>query len=468
MMRIKQQLWVNTETVEMTAMCRASVVTLVVFACLGATATFAADEPGAVQRSGPNIVLVFMDNFGWGEPGFNGGGVTRGAATPRLDQLAAEGLRLTNFNVEAQCTPSRSAIMTGRYAIRSGNSTVPLGTGVYGLVQWEVTMAEMLADAGYATGMFGKWHLGRTPGRYPTDQEGEEPQRVRPYRLDYRPFIDGDLTDRAIDFMERQTAADKPFFLYLPYTATHYPTRPHPDFAGKSGNGAWADLLLQIDAYNGRLLDAIDELGIRDDTLFIFTADNGPEATNYGENSGTIEAMMQGSAGPWRGTLFTGFEGSLRVPFVARWPGKIPAGTSSNEIVHEMDLFPTLAALVGGNVPQDRVIDGVDVSDFFLGQRDKSGREGVIVYMGTEVFGVKWRDWKVNFKEQDTVFGATRSFGTPRVYNLLTDPQERVNVLFPYTWVPQAALGQLGEHAASLRNNPPIRPGTPDPYEPSH
>jgi arylsulfatase len=118
----------------------------------------------------PNIVLVFLDNFGWGEPGFNGGGIIRGAATPNMDQIAAEGLRLTNFNVEVQCTPSRSAIMTGRYAIRSGNGTVPLGEGVYGLVQWEVTMAEMLSAAGYA----GKWHLGRTEGRFPTDQGFDE------------------------------------------------------------------------------------------------------------------------------------------------------------------------------------------------------------------------------------------------------------------------------------------------------
>ena len=144
--------------------------------------------PGAAAaQDQPNIVLVFMDNFGWGEPGFNGGGIIRGAATPRLDQLANEGLRLTNFNVEVQCTPSRSAIMTGRYAIRSGNGTVPLGEGVYGLVQWEVTMAEMLSEAGYATGMYGKWHLGRTEGRFPTDQGFDEvvrhPQHDRRIRL---------------------------------------------------------------------------------------------------------------------------------------------------------------------------------------------------------------------------------------------------------------------------------------------
>ena len=300
-----------------------SVAVLVLFVALTMTvgSAFAADPSASSGQSKPNIILVFMDNFGWGEPGFNGGGIIRGAATPRMDKLASEGLRLTNFNVESQCTPSRSAIMTGRYAIRSGNGTAPLGGGVYGLVQWEVTMAEMLSEAGYATGMFGKWHLGRTKGRFPTDQgfdewygilnstdespytqlqgfadsgveetyvmegrKGQEPKKVRPYRLDYRPLIDGDLTEKAIDFMGRQVKTKKPFFLYLPYTATHYPTRPHPDFAGKTGNGAWADLLLQIDTYNGRLLDAIDGLGIRDNTIFVFTADNGPEMT-HGNNT---------------------------------------------------------------------------------------------------------------------------------------------------------------------------------------
>jgi arylsulfatase A-like enzyme len=289
---------------------------------------------------------------------------------------------------------------------------------------------------------------------------------VRPYTLDYRPLIDGDLTEKAIDFMERQARAKRPFFLYLPYTATHYPTRPHPDFVGKTGNGPWADLLLQIDTYNGRLLDTLDELGICDNTVFVFTADNGPEAAPRGTSTVAVETSTPGSAGPWRGTLFTGFEGSLRVPFAIRWPGHIPAGGASDEIVHEMDLFPTFARLSGGVIPKDRVIEGRDMTDFFLGKREKSGREGVIVYMGEEVFGVKWRNWKVNFKEQDTVFSETRSYGTPRVYNLLTDPQERENVLFPNTWVPKAALGQLAEHAASLKAEPPIKPGTLDPYNP--
>jgi arylsulfatase len=451
----------------------------------------------------PNIVLVFMDNFGWGEPGFNGGGITRGAETPRMNQLAREGLRLTNFNVEVQCTPSRSALMTGRYAIRSGNGTVPLGEGVYGLVQWEVTLAEMLSDAGYATGMYGKWHLGRTDGRFPTDQgfdewygipnttdesawtsvqgfadsgispgyvmegvKGSSPERVRVYDLDYRPLIDRELTDRAIDFMTRQAQSDTPFFVYLPYTATHFPTMPHPDFEGRSGNGLWADLLMQIDSYTGELLDTVEELGVSENTIFIFTADNGPESIRTQNNNITVETALHGSAGPWRGTLFTGFEGALRVPFVVRWPGRIEAGRSSDEIVHAMDLFPTLAAVAGGAVPDDRPIDGVDVSGFLLGEMDESGREGFVVYMGNDVFGVKWRNWKVHFSEQEDWSAVLNSYTMPRVYNLLADSQEIDNVLFPNTWVVRAALPQLEEHVASLQAHPPIPAGAPDPYVP--
>ena len=468
---------------------------LIILLCLSASVSYAQDKP--------NIVLVFMDNFGWGEPGFNGGGIVRGAATPTLDQIAAEGLRLTNFNVEVQCTPSRSALMTGRYAVRSGNGTVPLGEGVYGLVQWEVTMAEMLADAGYATGMFGKWHLGRTEGRFPTDQgfdewygvpnstdesvysslpefaksglsetfvmegeKGSSPAPVRPYRLDYRPLIDRDLTDRAISFMKRQAKADKPFFVYLPYTATHFPTMPHPDFVDKSGNGPWGDLLMQIDSYVGELLETLDELGVADETIVIFTADNGPEALSEGETSLTVETAIHGSAGPWRSTLFTGYEGALRVPFVMRWPGKIDAGRVSDEIVHAMDLFPTLAVIAGGEVPDDRVIDGISMSEFLLGQQEESGREGFIVYMGNDIFGVKWRNWKLHFKEQTGWNGELREYTMPRAYNLMNDPQERDNVLFPHTWLPKAALPQLEEHLASLQANPPIKAGTPDPYQP--
>jgi len=457
----------------------------------------------ASSQDKPNVVIVFMDNFGWGEPGFNGGGITRGAETPQMDKLADEGMRLTNFNVEVQCTPSRSALLTGRYAIRSGNGTVPMGEGTYGLVQWEITMAEMLSKNGYVTGMFGKWHLGRTDGRFPTDQgfdewygvpnstdestysslegfeksglnetyvmsasKGNTPEKIRPYRLDYRPLIDRDLTDKAMDFMERSVDDKKPFFLYLPYTATHFPTMAHPDFKGKSGNGEWADLLMQIDSYLGELQNKVKELGIEENTIFVFTADNGPEALNYGSTSITVEGAYQGSAGPWRGTLFTGFEGALRVPFVVKWPKKIQEGVSSDEIVHAMDLFPTIAAITKSELPNDRVIDGIDMSDFFLGKSEKSGRDGFVVYMGNDIYGVKWRNWKLHFKEQEAWNTIKHTYTMPKVYNLYDDPQERNNVLFPHTWVPKAALKQLEEHVISLRQNPPVPTGQSDPYEP--
>jgi arylsulfatase len=266
--------------------------------------------------------------------------------------------------------------------------------------------------------------------------------------------------------MEKSVDEEKPFFIYLPYTATHFPTVPHPDFKGKTGNGAWADLLAQIDSYVGELQDKIEELGVDENTIFIFTADNGPEATNYNSTSLTVETPTQGSAGPWRGTLFTGFEGALRVPFIIKWPGKIEPGRVSDEIVHAMDLFPTLATITGGKVPDDRIIDGIDASDFIFGISEKSEREGFIVYMGDEIFGVKWKNWKLHFEEQEAWNTIKHTYTMPRVYDLYNDPQERNNVLFPHTWVPRLALEQLTEHVISLQQNPPIKMGQSDPYEP--
>jgi arylsulfatase len=180
----------------------------------------------------------------------------------------------------------------------------------------------------------------------------------------------------------------------------------------------------------------------------------------------TVETSVQGSAGPWRGTLFTGFEGALRVPFVVKWPNKIEPGTSSDEIVHAMDIFPTIASFAGGSVPNDRIIDGIDMSDFLLGKTEVSGRDGFIVYMGNDIFGVKWKNWKLHFEEQEGWNTIKHTYTMPRLYNLYDDPQERNNVLFPHTWVPKAALKQLEEHIVSLKQNPPIPTGQADPYEP--
>jgi arylsulfatase len=471
---------------------RRALVLAIVFLCVAAQAAFA-------QSDKPNIVLVFMDNFGWGELGAYGGGVLRGAPTPRIDSLADEGLRLLNFNVEAQCTPSRAALMTGRYAIRTGNAEVPLGVGAYGLTQWEYTLAEMLSDAGYATGMFGKWHLGDSPGRYPTDQgfdewfgipnssdesywpdndlfrpdvhpqaryeyvmeakRGETPTEIEVYDSAKRLTIDREITSRAIDFMERAAEHDDPFFLFIPYTQTHLPVEPHPDNKGATGNGHWADVLAQTDAYVGELLDSVDKLGIKDNTVFIFTADNGPEGA----------VPHQGFSGPWRGSYFTGLEGSLRVPFMIRWPRRIPAQRVSNEILHEMDMFATLARVAGGNVPDDRVMDSIDQVEFLVGETDQSNRESVVIYVGNTLYGVKWRNWKMMVKEIDTIEAdPVRSYGVPLFYNLLLDPKEEYPVLHapPNFWVRYPAGQVLVDHAKSLREEPPIPPGTPDPYIP--
>ena len=451
------------------------------------------------QNDRPNIVLVFMDNFGWGELGTYGGGILRGAETPRIDALADEGMKLLNFNVEAQCTPSRAAIMTGRYAIRTGNGEVPLGSGAYGLTRWEVTMAEMLSDTGYSTGMFGKWHLGDSEGRYPTDQgfaewygipnssdesywpdndlfrdevhpqakyeyvmeatRGQRPREVKVYDSAQRLIMDREITDKAKDFITRKASENAPFFMFVPYTQTHLPVEPEPSRKGATGNGKWGDVLAQLDDYVGELLDTVAAAGIADDTVFIFTADNGPEAA----------IPHQGFGGPWRGSYFTGLEGSLRVPFLIRWPGHVPAGAVSNEIVHEMDLYATFATWAGGQIPQDRVIDSVDMSGFLTGQREDSGRESVVVYVGNDIFGVKWRNWKMMTRELSTGFGVpVKIFPVPAFYNLHLDPREEHPVLNapPNFWVRYPASQTLIEHAASLQREPPIPPGTPDPYEP--
>jgi len=449
-------------------------------------------------QSRPNIVLINMDNLGYGELGCYGGGILRGAPTPRLDKLAMEGTRLLNFNVEAQCTPSRAALMTGRHGIRSGNGSVHIETAIYGLTQWEYTMANMLSDVGYATAIFGKWHLGHTEGRFPTDQgfdewygipnstdeslwagnsmfdpkshpfarlehvmegrKGQAPTEVKVYDLKARALIDRELTDQTIDFMKRQVEAGKPFFAYVPYTMVHIPVVPHPDFSGSTGNGFWADALAQIDAYAGELLDTVDKLGIRDNTIFIFTSDNGPEMVE----------PWTGWAGPWRGTYFTGMEASLRVPFIIRWPGKIPAGRVSNEIVHEMDLFTTFAAIVGGKVPTDRAIDGVNQFDFLIGKQEQSNRDSVIIYVGDDIFGVKWKNWKMMSKELVRGTDPIQQLGIPKFINLHLDPTEEHPLTYEteHLWVRFPCVQRLLDHLASLRKYPPIKPGTPDPYTP--
>lgn len=455
---------------------------------------------GSERAEPPNIVIVLMDNMGYGELGVYGGGPLRGAETPRIDALARDGLRLLNFNVEAQCTPTRAALMTGRYAVRTGNPTVPRDTPVYGLVDWELTLAELLSEAGYTTGIFGKWHLGQTPGRYPTDhgfdvwyglehssdpshwseqdgydpashpraqipfilrsKRGEPPRKVKKFDANERRLVDRQLTREAIAFIREQARADRPFFAYVPYSLLHWPVIPHPDYLGSTGNGRWADALAEIDANVGQLLDAIGETGVADDTLFIFSSDGGPDAL----------PPNVGSSGPWRGTYMTNLEGGIRVPFLARWPGVIPKGRWSNGIVHITDVFATIAGIVGFELPDDRAFDGVDQYDHFTGKSDSSPREHVVIYVNGKISAVKWRHWKLHFERyvSGDMYGDVVSTPIPHLFDLYKDPKEQHNVMLDNTWIRWPVNEFVNEHRRSLERFPPILPGTADPYRPEN
>ena len=462
-----------------------------------AAPAFQEATPGAAITR-PNILFILMDNFGYGELGCYGGGLTRGAATPRIDSLAHDGTKLLNFNTETQCTPSRSAILTGRYSLRSGTHSVPTVPGSpYGLVDWEQTLADLLAAEGYTTGLFGKWHLGNATGRLPTDRgfdewygipdttdeslwasqpgfddavahlpkvmegrKGEPSQEVTDYDLEMRAEIDMEITARTIDFITRAAEDDTPFYAYVPYTLVHYPTIPSTEFQGRTGYGDWADCLAQIDSNVGRLLDTIEDLGLGDDTIVIFTADNGADVST---------PPWIGTGGPWTSGLFTPMEGGVRVPFLIRWPGMVPAGRESNELAHEVDTFTTLARWAGAAVPDDRPIDGLDLREFLQGTTEISGREGLPIFFGEQLFAVKWRNFKVFFVWATDPNGPVETLAIPKIFDLMTNQKEDPDLSLTTThlWVIAGASQVVSEFQASLEEHPPIPMGAPNDYVPA-
>jgi arylsulfatase len=437
------------------------------------------------QTPRPNIVLMFPDNLGWGEVGAYGG--VRGNITPRLDKLAAEGIRLNNFNVEFSCTVSRAALMTGRYAIRTGASQPS------GITLWEVTMAEALKSVGYATALFGKWHLGgdRTEGREPTQQgfdeyygiprtsneaqttiaqgqktpgtsfiwegkAGSPPRNVKPFDMNTRRTVDRESAERSVEFMERSSREKRPFFLYYPMTQVHFPTLAHPDFAGRTGAGDMADAMADVDDNVGRVLDAIDRLGIARNTIVLWCTDNGAEQRR----------PWRGSSGPWSGFYNSMMEGGIRTPCLIRWPGRIPAGRVSNEIVHQVDLFPTLAAAVGADiVPKDRAIDGVNQLPLLEGKQAKSSRESVIFYANTQLRAVKWHNWKLHYVYQPES-GAPPVPPLMRLFDLLSDPKEETDIKDANPWVQSVTDKIVADFTASTERYPHVPANARDPYVP--
>jgi len=381
----------------------------------------------------PNIVVIMTDNQGYGDLGSYGG--VR-AETPRIDQLAGEGVQFLDFQVEPGCTPSRAAFQTGRMPVRSG--------------------------VGYSTAMYGKWHLGENSERQPQMQGydewygitnttvpvdlslpgagslslvqqkilyakgGQKAEVVAENSIATRSLIDRELTKRSVKFIQAN-AKKKPFFLFVPFTNPHHPVIPHPDFAGKSKGGAYTDALMEMDYNTGLILDAIDEAGIRENTIVVYFSDNGP--TRY-----SPEADHNGDNGIWSGELGSGWEGSLRTVGMIRWPGKIKANWKSKEMFHVLDFFSTIANITGADLPNDRPIDGIDQTDYLLGKQEGSNRDSrIVLYDGNKgPVAVRYKQFKFHFITYEKInpFQSPRNnLGQiPYIYNLDTDPKEMFNL----------------------------------------
>jgi len=468
-------------------------ITIVVFLAVSA--------PAAAQEEKPNVVLMLADNLGYGDVSSYNGGIRGNMLTPRIDRLASEGIRLTQFLVEPGCTPSRAGLLTGRYSIRAGLSLIIAPGGSNTLQTEEVTLGELFKSVGYNTTYIGKWHLDAEPKSQPQNQGFDqwlvgfsgttdvvlygpkmeeagtsqaireslqywiveakgpgEPARVRPYDLEYRTHIEGEIAQRSVDYIKQQARTESPFFLMIGWTRPHFPNDVGPEFTGKSGTGKYGDSVVELDYRTGQVLDAIRESGIEDETIVIFISDNGPTSTGGG-----IDELYVGDPGPFRGELGDAYEGSIRTVGVVKWPGQIEP-SSSNEMFGIHDFFPTLAKIIGAEIPTDRPIDGVDQSAFLLGQQKESNRESFLTFIGDRLVAVRWRQWRIypveflktrgNPSLAGYVGTIRETAGYPQVYNIEADPKEMVNSAHLNGWVIAPYMKIVGEYRASLKNHP--------------
>ena len=392
-----------------------------------------AQEADAAER--PNFVVIFTDDQGYGDLSCYG---SETIDTPRIDRLAEEGTRFTSFYAQVVCGPSRSALLTGRYPVRSHGWSMPAS---------EVTLAELLQEAGYTTGCIGKWDVSNRraiPERMPHSQGfsdyygtlgANDNGRVVFHENDQQVGQTDDMasltrlyTDKGIEFLERNQ--DKPFLLYLAHTMVHSVIDASPEFTGVSEGGLYGDTVEELDHHTGRLLDAIDELGLRDNTVVIFTTDNGPwnnlqEALRR-KHDGQI---AWGSSGPLREGKGSTYEGGLRVPCIVRWPGHVPAGRTSDAIFATIDFLPTFGRLAGFQSPDDRVIDGVDQTELLLGS-DEGGRDDYFYFCQGEMHGVRRGNWKLLLPDREKFYGYVKDRGTSglELYDLDADIGESNNV----------------------------------------
>ncbi len=381
------------------------------------------DESSPAAANRPNIVLILADDLGYGDVGVYGSDLI---ATPNIDRLAADGGRLTSFySSGSNCTPSRAGLLTGRYPIRSGMAhQVIFVDDTHGLPPAEVTIAEMLGSLGYATAVAGKWHLGHLSPYWPTEQGFDEFFGL-PYSNNQSPLalyrntdvvedpveqstLTRRFTDAAIDFISRHK--DQPFFVYLAHTAPHIPLHVEPGNRGKSAAGYYGDVVEELDANIGRLTAALETLGLADNTLVIFTSDNGP--------------YPEGSTGGLRGSKGTLWEGGQRVPLIARWPARIAGGSVSDAIAMNIDILPTIAAIAGAELPENVTIDGRSIVAQLNGD-SKSPHEVLYFFNDQEIGAVRTQEWKAVF--QSRYRGINRWFPEHDVrllFDMVEDPQE--------------------------------------------
>ena len=416
----------------------------------------------------PNVIIIYADDLGYGDLGCYGSTRNR---TPAIDKMASEGLKMTSFYVTSGvCSPSRASLLTGCYPLRVGMHESSQGPFVLvpgdhrGLNPSEMTISRMLKQQGYATMVIGKWHLGDQPPFFPmhygfdeyfgipfSNDMGSEVKGQLYHGLPELPLIRNDsvieapvdqngitkrYTEEAIAFIEKNR--DKPFFLYLPHMQVHVPLRSGDMFRGKSNNGPYGDSVEEMDWSTGEILSALRRLGLDENTLVIFTSDNG--------------ATRRGSNQPLSGGKASIMEGGMRVPCLVYWPGKIPAGAICDEVASTIDLLPTLARLAGGVIPADHAIDGKDITDLFL--RKPGARsphtEGFYYYFMSQLQAIRVGKWKLRLPLDPEIGGWT---GQPRgkseawLYDLEADIGEKQNVAAEHPDV-VAWLTSLAEKAS--------------------
>ena len=440
----------------------------------------------------PNVLFFHVDNLGFGELSCYSGGPFRGCVTERIDAFAREGFRLTNYCPESQCTPTRSALLTGRYSIRSGTHSVPIGqAGGWGLVAWEKTLGDLLSEAGYGCAAYGKWHVGEGPGRWPTDKGFLEwygpprtydealwptdpwydPQRDPVSRmlesrqgdtdvtegdqltLEVRRDCDTDYLRRAESFIRGQVQAGTPFFVYFNHSLMHMPVIPRASSRGVPARATGPT--------------ASSNWTSTSPCCCSCSTSWASLQTRWSSSPGTTgpKTYCCGGARPATGKAPTSLAGraTCAPPVWCAGPATSPPGAGSDDIMHVTDWFTTLVAATGARLPQDRIIDGVNQLDWLTGTARESKREGYLYWMGPELYGAKWRNFKLTLVAQKFMTDPPARLATPRLINLITDPQEREPVPLPYlhTWTATHLNKLVTQFQVSTQQEPVIPLGAP-------